>query len=56
MVKFDVQSMHKKPQVAAQTRMVDDGSGQVKVRKCSRQIVLLEFTENPDKTEIHGNP
>ena len=30
-VKFDVASMHAKPQVAAHKRMVDDGSGQVDV-------------------------
>ena len=30
-VKFDVASMHSKPQVAAHKRMVDDGSGQVDV-------------------------
>lgn len=30
-VKFDATSMHVKPQVAAQQKMVDDGSGEVQV-------------------------
>lgn len=30
-VKFDAMSMHVQPQVAAQQRMVDDGSGEVQV-------------------------
>lgn len=30
-VKFDATSMHVQPQVAAQQRMVDDGSGEVQV-------------------------
>jgi len=39
-VKFDVQSMHKKPQVAAQTRMVDDGSGQVDVFRVEQNSLV----------------
>lgn len=31
-VKFDATSLHAKPQVAAQQKMVDDGSGEVEVR------------------------
>lgn len=30
-VKFDAMSMHVQPQVAAQQKMVDDGSGEVQV-------------------------
>lgn len=31
-VKFDATSLHAKPQMAAQQKMVDDGSGEVEVR------------------------
>lgn len=31
-MKFDATSMHVQPQVAAQQKMVDDGSGEVQVR------------------------
>jgi len=30
-VKFDATTLHAKPQVAAQQKMVDDGSGEVEV-------------------------
>lgn len=33
-VKFDATSMHVQPQVAAQQKMVDDGSGEVQVCVC----------------------
>lgn len=32
-VKFDVMELHARPELAAQQHMVDDGSGEVKVRK-----------------------
>lgn len=32
-VKFDVMELHARPELAAQQRMVDDASGDVKVRK-----------------------
>lgn len=35
-VKFDAMSMHVQPQVAAQQKMVDDGSGEVQVSKGRR--------------------
>lgn len=30
-IKFDVTSMHARPDIAAQQKMVDDGSGEVEV-------------------------
>lgn len=35
-VKFDAMSMHVQPQVAAQQKMVDDGSGEVQVWRGER--------------------
>ena len=39
-VKFDVSSMHSRPQVAAQKRMVDDGSGQVDVFRVEQNSLV----------------
>lgn len=36
-VKFDVMELHARPELAAQQRMVDDGSGDVKVHKPNTQ-------------------
>lgn len=36
-VKFDVMELHARPELAAQQHMVDDGSGEVKVRKMKKE-------------------
>lgn len=43
--KFDVSLMHEKPEIAAQERMVDDGTGQVEVRGhvCSLKTFVMFF-------------
>lgn len=38
-VKFDATSMHVQPQVAAQQKMVDDGSGEVQVCEGRRPVL-----------------
>lgn len=39
-VKFDVMELHACPELAAQQRMVDDGSGDVKVHRPNTQTWL----------------
>lgn len=39
-VKFDATTLHAKPELAAQNKMVDDGSGEVEVRSTPAQSVF----------------
>lgn len=41
-VKFDVMELHGRPELAAQQRMVDDGSGDVKVRKLCLMLIYYK--------------
>lgn len=52
-VKFDVMELHARPELAAQQRMVDDASGDVKVSMLNPQSRrATEFTVNDPSTEI----
>lgn len=45
-VKFDVMELHGRPELAAQQRMVDDGSGDVKVRKLCLMLIYKKKTQD----------
>jgi len=45
-VKFDVMELHARPELAAQQRMVDDGSGDVKVRKLCLMLICTQKTQD----------
>lgn len=51
-VKFDVMELHARPELAAQQRMVDDASGDVKVRKKHRRIAKYTQTHRADSLLI----
>lgn len=50
--KFDVTTLHSQPKVAAQQRMVDDGSGQVDVFRVENNS-LVQVSRNPLKKVLH---
>lgn len=54
-VKFDVMELHARPELAAQQRMVDDASGDVKVSNLNPQSrCAAEFTINDPNAKILG--